>query len=101
LLSILLRFEIALIPGEMPLKMPVFHPKTMSPRLYVPKCQIARRYRAFLMSLSGNWLILVDFKTRNWMPLSTTTMADPQNGCHGLGEDFPDWKDGLLQDPGV
>jgi hypothetical protein len=86
--------EEMVIPGETP--------KTMSPRLYVPKYQIARRQGVFSMSLSGNWLILVDFQDQH---------ADDGLGCRRRWlfskrdapdlEDSPDREDGLLQDPGV
>jgi hypothetical protein len=48
----------------------------MSPRLYVPKYQIAMKQRDFPMSLSGNWLILVNFKTNVPMPASDAVIED-------------------------
>ena len=53
------------------------------------------------MSLSGNWLILVDFQDQSAdVRMPSSMMADPKQDVPDL-EDSPDWKDGLLQDPGV
>jgi hypothetical protein len=69
---------------------------------YVPKYQIAMKQRDFPMSLSGDWLILLFFKTNMPMirPMPSSSMVDPKMDAPDL-EDSPDWKDGLLQDPGV
>jgi hypothetical protein len=47
------------------------------------------------MSLSGNWLILVDFQDQH----ADGGAEDPKLDAPDLED--PDWEDGLLQNPGV
>ena len=95
-----------MIPGETPKmllrrKLEPFQPGALCPQ--VPDSQKAGD---FPMSLSGNWLILVNFQDQHaddglgclrWPQLPSLF---PKNDVPDL-EDSPDWKDGLLQDPGV
>ena len=71
----------------------------MAAEPYVPKYQIAMKQRVFPMSLSGKLVSFGCFSRPN-MPMTMASSADPKIDVPAL-EVSPDWKDGLLQDPGV